>query len=578
MKYSKLFTKTNPTQKKLDSKNATFLQKAGYIHQEMSGVYTLLPLGKKVIDKIEKIVREEMDKIASEIIMPAIVPRELWEKTNRVNSNDSLLSAVPANEQSKKNNEADYILSPTHEEVITPLVQEFVKSYKDLPVAVYQIQVKFRNEERPKSGLMRLREFIMKDLYSFHKDKNDLMNYYEKSKEAYKKVFERLGIGEVTVIALASGGDFTDNFSHEFQTFCEIGEDTLFYDETTDTYYNREVTPSKAPIKEINEEMLPREDVYGEGIVSVEKLVEFLNIPIEKTVKTLLYKDELNQVYAVAVRGDYDVSEEKLKKVLNVKSIELLSEEEILEKTGAQVGYAGILDLPSDIKIICDEALESMINFEVGANKTNYHTVNANWGRDIQKPEKFYDIKVAKEGDLNPKTSKPYKYFKAAEVGNIFPLEIKFSKAFGFNVADEKGKPEIVYMGCYGIGITRLMGVIAEVKSDDKGLIWPIQIAPFHVHLLNIGNKETKAYKLAEKLYNQLKKEQIEVLWDDRDEAPGKKLNDADLIGIPIRVVVSEKSLSNGGYEVKLRDASSSQILNEDELIKFVKEQVDSIN
>ncbi|BCX14141.1 MAG: hypothetical protein KatS3mg085_673 [Candidatus Dojkabacteria bacterium] len=403
------------------------------------------------------------------------------------------------------------------------------------------------------------------------------MNYYEKSKEAYKRVFDRLGIGDVTVIALASGGDFTDNFSHEFQTFCEIGEDTLFYDETTNTYYNREVTPSKAPTKETNEEMLPREDVFGEGIVSVEKLVEFLNIPIEKTVKTLLYKDELNQIYAVAVRGDYEVSEEKLKKVLNVKSIELLSEQEIFEKTGAQVGYAGILDLPSDIKIICDEALESMINFEVGANKTNYHTINANWGRDIQKPEQFYDIKVTKEGDLNPKTGKPYKYFKAAEVGNIFPLEIKFSKAFDFNVTNEKGEQEIVYMGCYGIGVTRLMGVIAEVKSDYKGLVWPIQIAPYHVHLLNIGNKETEAFRKAESLYNSLIEQNVEVLWDDRDEAPGKKLNDADLIGIPIRVVVSEKSLSNGGYEVKLRNKNEVMLLDETKLIEFIKKQINYI-
>lgn len=574
MKYSKLFGKTEQKSKTFDSKNATFLIKGGFINQTMSGVYTLLPLGRKVVRKIEAIVRDEMDKIGQEIIMPAIVPRELWEQTGRADSVDILMSAVAANAESKKLNDADYILSPTHEDTVTPLAHEYVSSYKELPLSLYQIQTKFRNEARPKSGLLRLREFIMKDLYSFHISLDSLMEFYEVSKKSYANVFERLGIGDKTVIALASGGDFTDNFSHEFQTFCDIGEDVLFLDETTNTYYNREVAPSKAPEYQYDTQMKEREDVYGENIVSVEKLVDFLNIPIETTVKTLLYKDENGQIYAVAVRGDYDVDEGKLKKVIQASSIQLLSEEEITDITGAEVGYAGILDVPSEIKIVCDEALESMVNFEVGANKTHYHTINANWDRDIDKPENFYDIKVTKEGDLNPETGKPYKYFSSAEVGNIFPLETKFSDAIDFTVLNEQGKPEKVYMGSYGIGITRVMGVIAEVLSDENGIIWPMNVAPYHVHLISIGRAGEEAITKAEELYNSLQEQNIEVLYDDRDESPGTKFTDADLIGIPIRVVMSKRSLENGGVEVKMRSEEESKVMSVEEMMEFVNKTV----
>jgi prolyl-tRNA synthetase len=571
MKYSKLFGKTKKESKEYDSKNATFLIKGGFIDQTMSGVYKYLPLGIRVLNKIEKIVREEMDQIGQEMLLTALAPRELWETTNRIGI-DVLMETRGANDSSRAQNDSSYILNPTHEDNITPMVKQFTQSYKDFPIALYQIQNKFRNEARPKSGLLRGREFRMKDLYSFHISKEDFEEYYEIAKQAYIRVFEKLGIGEVTVVALASGGDFTKNYSHEFQTKCEAGEDLIFYDTENKIYYNREVAASKAPHYDYDKEIKNREDIYGENIVSVEKLVEFLKVPVEMTIKTILYESG-SKVIAAAVRGDYEVDESKLKKILEVDELNLASEETVKRVTGAELGYAGILDLPKDVIIVCDEALEIMINFEVGANKTHYHTINANWGRDISKPEKFFDIKVAKVGDLNPISGKIYETFKAAEVGNIFPLETKFPDAFDFKYTDENGELKQVYMGSYGIGTSRLVGVIAEVMNDEKGLVWPAQIAPYQIHLISIASEENdKAYSMASELYNKLIQQGVEVLWDDRVETrPGEKFADADLIGIPFRIVISERSISNGGFEVKKRNSTDVSYMSNDEIIELAR-------
>ena len=567
MRYSKIFGKTIKEAKTFDSKNATFLNKGGFIDQTMAGVYKFLPLGMRVLTKIENIVREEMDEIGQEMLLTALSPKEIWEKTNRLGI-DVLFQVQGANPDSLKQNDATYILNPTHEDNITPMVKKFTRSYKDLPLALYQIQNKFRNEARPKSGLLRGREFRMKDLYSFHTSLADLMEYYEVAKQAYIKVFDRLGLGKVTVIALASGGDFTENFSHEFQTFCEAGEDTLFYEETEKVYFNKEVTPSVAPaVSYPQDKELSRDDVLGEGIIGVQELADFLKIPVEQTTKTLLLKADEKYYVAAAVRGGYDVDMGKLKKVLQAKQLRMATGDEVKKVTGTVIGYVGIIGLPDELKVIIDESCDNRKNFECGANKENYHSTNISWGRDIQKPEKFFDIKVAKEGDINPKTGKPYQTFKAAEVGNIFPLETKFSQAFDFSVLDEKGNKQIIYMGSYGIGTTRLMGVIAEVFNDDRGLIWPEAVAPYRVHLISLGKEGEEAHKTAENLYDELNKKGIEVLWDDRLETgAGEKFADADLIGIPYRVVVSSKSLSAGGVEIKKRNETDVRIVPLDKL------------
>jgi len=568
MKYSQLLTKTIKSSKKFDSINATYLIKGGFIDQIMSGVYAFLPLGQKVLHKIETIIKEEMDVIGTELFLPSLSPKSFWEKTRRLESVDILMQAGGANEMSRAKNDGEYILNATHEDVITPIAMKFRESYKDFPFAVYQIQTKYRNEERPKSGLLRCREFRMKDLYSFHTSQEDLNSYYEKAKDAYSKVFARLGIGEDTVIALASGGDFTKEYSHEFQTKCETGEDTIFYDKKTKTAYNKEVTPSKAPIFMQKENKLRAiENVKGEGIIGVAELSKFLKIPIEATTKTILFEDDRGGVVAACVRGDYDVNEYKLKRVHKSKVLKLASEKTVKKVTGAQVGYAGPLNLPKDVKLYFDDSTQGRINFECGANKTNFHVINVNFGRDLKKPKEFVDIKTAKEGDCNPKSGEVYEVFKASEVGNIFPLNTKFTDAFGYKYIDNEGMKSDIYMGSYGIGSSRVMGVIVEKFHDDRGIIWPVQVAPFLAHLIVLGDED------GESLYKKLQQSGIDVLFDDRTNvSAGEKFADADLIGCPFRLVVSAKT--KGKIEIKKRNEGDITLVSVQEAEDLLKRQV----
>ncbi len=567
MLYSKLFGKTNKQAKEYDSINATLLQKAGFIDQVMAGVYTYLPLGNRVLSKIENLIRREMDKIASEILMPAIVPKQLWEKSGRLETVDVLMKTAPANAVSKTKNDTEYILSCTHEEVVTALAEKFNLSYKDFPFAVYQIQSKFRNEPRAKSGLLRGREFRMKDLYSFHTSEEDLKKYYEVVKESYWEVFRKIGIADETYVVLASGGDFTDDYSHEFQTTCETGEDTLFHIPSKSLTFNKEVAPSRAPILSLTEEIFPMSEVEGKGIKGVEALAKYLKIPVEKTTKTLIYQTDKGEVIAAAVRGGYEVNEEKLKKAAGCKKLQLASSEIVKKTTGAEVGYAGLLNLPDEVKVVMDESLNDRKNFEMGANKTDFHSVNVNFGRDLPEPEKYYDIKTAKDGDLYPETGEKYQVFKASEVGNIFPLNTKYSEAFNYYFTDEKGEKKLVYMGCYGIGSSRIMGVIAEKYNDDRGLIWPESVAPFKVHLIGLDLKEESIKKHAFSFYDLLQKKDIEVLFDDREDvSAGAKFGDADLIGIPFRLVISKRT--GDKIEFKKRTEKETQLLNSEEIIK----------
>ncbi|MEO8582037.1 MAG: proline--tRNA ligase [Patescibacteria group bacterium] len=566
MKYSKMFTKTNKNVGDIKSKNARLLIQAGFIDQTMAGVYTFLPLGLRVLHKIEDIVREEMDKIGQEVLMPSIVPKLLWETTGRLETVDVLMKTVPANEVARAKNDAEYILNCTHEDVVTPLAQKFNGSYKDFPFAVYQIQSKFRNEPRAKSGLLRCREFRMKDLYSFHTSEEDLKKYYEVAKDAYTKTFERLGLGEFTMVVLASGGDFTKDFSHEFQARCEAGEDTVFYVKSKNLAFNREIAPSLAPtIDDSSEEIKEREDIIGKGIIGVAQLAEYLKISIDKTTKTILFETDKGDVIAAAVRGDYEINEEKLCKVAGVSKLTLARAEVVKKVTSAEVGYAGILNLPDSVRIFMDESMSGRKNFECGANKTDYHSININFGRDIPEPKEFFDIKIARQGDRFPENSEEYEVFKAAEVGNIFPLGVKFTKAFNYQFVDEKGQQQPIFMGSYGIGTSRVMGVIAEKFGDDKGMVWPAQIAPFQVHLVSMKGAE----EFAEKVYQQFEKEGVEVLWDDRDTSAGNKFADADLIGIPVRLVASPRNGEK--LEWKKRNEENSEVIELEEVMKRLK-------
>lgn len=565
MLYSKIFGRTSKASKEYDSKSVEYLFRGGFIDQVMAGGYTYLPLGLRVLQKIEQIVREEMDKIGTELLMPSIVPTEYWKQTGRFDTIDVLFKVVGANKKSVERNNAEYVLNPTHEDIIAPTAKKFNLSYKDLPFAVYQIQTKFRNEVRPKTGLLRTREFRMKDLYSFHKDVEDLKRFYEIAREAYMKVYERLGIGEDTYYTAASGGDFTEDFSHEFQTRLESGEDLVFRVKSNNLCFNREIAPSKAKQFKQDGELKPIEEVFGEGIIGVEDLCKFMNIKAEQTTKTLIFESEKGVIVA-AVRGDYDVNELKLKKVAGVKELELASEETVKKVTGADIGYAGIVNLPKDVMIFFDESIEMLTNFETGGNRTHYHMANVNWDRDVARPKEFFDIKIAKEGDFYPETLEEYEVFKASEVGNIFPLNTKFTKAVDYYYTDIDGSKKEIYMGSYGIGTSRLIGVIAEKFHDEKGIVWPENIAPYRAHLIHLGDLKDEA----QELYNTLLDNNIDVLWDDREGvSAGEKFADADLIGIPYRVVLSGKSKDKGGYELKKRYEKDTSIVTLDKLLKL---------
>lgn len=567
-----LFGKTQKNAKEFSSINATFLIKGGFIDQTMAGGYTYLTLGLRVLEKIEKIIREEMNKISSEVLMPSIVPIQLWETTGRLETVDVLMKTMPANAAAKEKNDTEYVLNSTHEEVVTPLAQKYYLSYKDFPLSVYQIQTKFRNEPRAKSGLLRCREFRMKDMYSFHTSADDLKAYYETAKQAYWAVYERLGLKDDTYIALASGGDFTEDFSHEFQTRCDTGEDILFHVKSKNLTFNREVAPSMAaPIDESAEELQPIDHVESPGMVGVQAIADFLKIPVTKTIKTMLFENEKGEVLAAAVRGDYDVDTDKLKKVSGSHKIELASEATVNRVTNAKIGYAGLLNLPKEVRVFADDALKGRRNMEMGANRTNFHSINVNWGRDLPEPDQFYDIKVAKEGDHYPETGEQYEVFKAAEVGNIFPLYTKFTKAFNYQFIDTDNTQKEIYMGCYGIGSSRIMGVIAEKYHDENGLIWPEQIAPFTVHLIGLQLDDTEMMERATALYTKLTAAGIDTLFDDRNARPGEKFADADLIGIPYRVVISKKTGDQVEVKRRTQSGAEAQMMGVDELIQMVK-------
>ncbi len=565
MRLSKIFTKTSKeSTADASSVNANLLVRGAFISKTMSGVYSFLPLGMKVLSKLENILREEMDKIGSEVFLPALSPKKNWEQTGRLNSVSVLFEARGANQSSRKTNDTSYVLNSTHEEVVTPLVQQFVQSYRDLPTACYQIQTKFRNEARPKSGILRGREFRMKDLYSFHDSKECMMDFFlNKAIPTYQSYFNRIGLGNKTVVALASGGDFSTEPSREFQTLIENGEDLLFYDDSSETWYNREIAPCLAKVWDNStEQEQKRVDVLGEGIVGVEELARFLKIEVERTTKTLLYSVDNERLVAVAVRGEYEVNEEKLKNVLNCKTLSLASAEEVEKVTSAKVGYAGPINLPENVQIIWDESCKNRKNFECGANKTNEHSINVNFGRDLPKPEEFYDVKTAREGDLNPKTSVTYKTAKGSEAGNVFTLFTKFSEAFDFKYIDQNGKAKPVYMGCYGIGTSRIMGILAEIFHDEKGLKWPANIAPAKFYIVPIGKPSEQSLEEAEKIYASLSEKNIDAIIDDREDASiGFKLKDSELIGCPYRIVVSKKTLKENSVEFTERATGETKLV-----------------
>ena len=568
MRLSKLMSKTSREAPRDEvSKNAQLLIRAGFIYKEMAGAYVFLPLGLKVLNNIIAIIREEMNAVdGQEVFMTSLQSPEQWKASGRW-SDDVVDIWFKVNLQ----NGREIGLANTHEEQITKIMSNIIKSHKDLPHSIYQFQNKFRNEVRSKSGIMRTREFIMKDMYTFSKDEQQHQVLYDQIATAYRRVFERLGISEQTFFTLASGGSFS-KYSHEFQTRCDAGEDLIFAVSEEDVYYNLEIAPSKAPeIDDSNKAEKELEQVEGKGIIGVKQLAEFLNIDIAHTTKTMLFESAEGVVIAAAVRGGYDVNILKLEEASGHTGLKLASIEVVRRVTGAEIGYAGILNLPDEVEIYLDDSMQGRKNFEVGANKTDYHSINVNFGRDLPLPEQFYDIKEAQDGDYHPESGKKYDVFKAAEVGNIFTLGTKYSDAIGLKYDDEEGQQQSVFMGSYGLGPARTMGVIAEIMSDDKGLIWPENIAPAKVVIVQLGDNQ-EVVETANRLYEKLKSEKIEVILDDRDDRAGVKLSDSDLMGIPYRVVISNRTCQTGEHELTKRSSGETSNNNIEYLIKIFTE------
>jgi prolyl-tRNA synthetase len=536
--------------------------RAGMIRKVAAGIYTYLPLGLRVLRKIETIVREEMNRAgAQEVLMPIASPAELWRETGRWDFYGKELFRF------KDRHERDFCLGPTHEEVITDLIRREVRSYRQLPLNCYQIQTKFRDEIRPRFGLMRGREFIMKDAYSFDRDEAGARVSYQKMYDAYSRVFTRCGLTFRAVEA--DTGLIGGTSSHEFMVLADTGEETIVYAEGGTYAANVERAEVSPPAQASSEAARPIRKVPTPGKRSVEEVTAFLKVPAAQLVKTLLYQTP-GEIVAVLVRGDHDANEVKVKKLLGVTALELADPAKAAAATGAPVGFAGPVGLK--LRIIADQAVKALRNVVVGANEPDAHYVDANWDRDF-KVEQFADLRNALAGDPSPKGDGTLRIARGIEVGHVFMLGTKYSQAMGALFLDPEGKECQAVMGCYGIGVSRVAAAAIEQHHDAKGIHWPVPIAPFHVHLLPLS-QSAAVTATVQTLYETLSRAGIEVLWDDRDERAGVKFNDADLIGAPYQLVIGEKGLAQGAIEWKERRTGTVKKMPPDEVLGQAREHL----
>ncbi|MCG8482296.1 MAG: proline--tRNA ligase [Clostridia bacterium] len=545
MKMSKMHFNTlreDPNEAEIPSHK--LLLRAGMIRKLVSGVYGFMPMGYKVLKKIEQIVREEMDaKGAQEIFMSAIQPAELWQESGR------WYDFGPEMFRLKDRHDREFCLGPTHEEIFTDIIRDEVNSHRQLPLNLYQIQTKYRDEKRPRFGLMRSREFIMKDAYSFDKDWEGLDKSYDEMYDAYDRVFTRckLNFRPVEADTGAMGG----SGSHEFTALSEVGEGVIAYCHQCDFAATSERAECKDEKPSAAEEMQELKEVPTPAKKTIEEVAAFLDIPAHKTIKTLLFKAG-DEIVAAVLRGDRELNETKLVNALAIPEhlLEFAGDEEVQAVTKAATGFAGPIGLEG-VKLIVDSELVHMKNLTAGANKTDYHIQNVNYDRDY-KSDIVKDIKLIDEGYPCPKCNGSIKLARGIEVGQVFKLGTKYSKAMGAIYRDEKMQEQNLVMGCYGIGVTRTMAAIIEQHHDDNGIIWPVAVAPYHAVITIIKTKDVEQTQAAEKIYQQLTQSGVEVLLDDRDERAGVKFKDADLVGIPIRITVGKKA-SKGIVEFKLR-------------------------
>ena len=543
-----------------DSTSGNLLVRAGMIKKSSSGIYMIMPMGKRVLKKIEEIVREEMDATgAQELLMPALIPEEIYEKCGRRAAFGSNMFAL------KDRYQKNYVLGPTHEELFTMAAMMKGKSYKDFPYNLYQIQTKFRDETRPRYGLIRVREFIMKDAYSFDIDEAGMQKSYMKMFNAYKKIMERCDLDYK--IVKADTGAMGGSLSEEFQAITDIGEDVVVTCEACDFSSNLEITKVVNTTKESSEEEKAMETVETPNAKTIDEVAAFFGRTVDDFVKTLIYSVD-GKTYAFLLKGNRELNETKVLKLLGANELELASFDEVERVTHAKVGFAGPIGL--DCPIIMDNEVTKMKNFIVGANKTDHHIANVNL-KDFTVAT-IADIAQVHEGDICPVCGKKLKFCKGIEVGNTFKLGTKYAKTLGLEYLDKENKLHPVEMGCYGFGLERCMASIVEQHNDEAGILWPLSVAPYEVAIVIVSLKDEEQVRIANELYETLKAKGIDVLLDDRNERPGVKFKDMELIGIPYRITVG-RGIKDGMVEFRARDAQA----NEDVEISEIENKILSI-
>lgn len=553
MKFTKAYIPTlRDDPKDADVISHKFLTRAGFIRKLTSGIYNFLPLGLRSLKKIENIVREEMDAAgALEIEMPHLIPAELWIESGRWQKYGPELLRI------KDRHEREYCFGPTHEEIVCDLIRNEIKSYRDFPKNIYQIQTKFRDEIRPRFGLMRGREFLMKDAYSFHTSVEDLDREYQNMHETYSKIFKRCGLASRAVEA--DTGNIGGSSSHEFMVLAETGEDaiascgTCGYTANLEmaSYFVADMGETRGPGNQAPTELPPLEQIHTPGKGGIDDVTAFLKIKAADMIKCLIYYVD-SEFVMVCLTGDREVNEVKLGNALECKEFRLATDDEITKKLSLSVGFISPIHLKTKIKIVYDGSIRAITSGVTGANKKDYHVKNVSITRDL-KAKNFIDVSVAKEGDPCAKCKDgKLKILRGIEVGHIFKLGTVYSKAMKVTYLGEDGKEDFTPMGCYGIGVSRTLAAAVEQNNDVSGIVWPKAIAPYHIHLLTMG-PEDEIHGEGEKLYKELQAQGFEILWDDRNERPGVKFKDADLIGLPLQIVLGKKSLEKNEVEFKIR-------------------------
>jgi prolyl-tRNA synthetase len=541
--------------------------RAGLIKRLAGGIYTWMPLGLRILRKVENIIREEMNRAgAIELLMPSVVPAELWQETGRWEMYGPELLRL------KDRHQRDFVIGPTHEEVITDVVRREVKSYRQLPLHLYQIQAKFRDEIRPRFGVMRGREFLMKDGYSFHADYEDLQREYQNMHDTYTRIFTRLGLSFRAVAA--DTGSIGGTGSHEFHVLADSGEDAIAFCPDSDYAANVELAEGLAPPSPRDGHTEQMKKVATPGKIRCEDVAALLKLPLTKTVKAIAVMHS-EQFFLLLIRGDHTLNEIKASKLPFLNPFRFASDEEVEQHLGCLPGYIGPVGIGTDIPVIADRTVAQMSDFVCGANEAGFHLMGVNWGRDLREPDYVFDIRNVVEGDPSPDGKGRLSICRGIEVGHIFQLRTKYSEAMKATFLDESGQPRVMEMGCYGIGVTRIVGAAIEQNHDERGIIFPRAIAPFEIAIAPVGYRKSQSVQdAANNLYDQLVAAGLDVLLDDRDERPGVMFADLELIGVPHRVTIGERGLKEGVVEYQGRRDTAAVKVPLAEIGNFVRDRL----